>query len=30
VAVTTPKLDAQKLRTDFPIFEQLIHGKPLA
>jgi cysteine desulfurase/selenocysteine lyase len=31
VAVTTtPKLDAQKLRADFPIFEQLIHGKPLA
>ena len=30
MAVTTPKLDAQKLRTDFPIFEQLIHGKPLA
>ena len=27
---TTPKLDAQKLRADFPIFEQLIHGKPLA
>ena len=25
-----PKLDAQKLRADFPIFEQLIHGKPLA
>jgi cysteine desulfurase/selenocysteine lyase len=22
-------LDAQKLRADFPIFEQLIHGKPL-
>jgi cysteine desulfurase/selenocysteine lyase len=30
VAVTAPKLDAQKIRTDFPIFEQLIHGKPLA
>jgi cysteine desulfurase / selenocysteine lyase len=31
VAVTAqPKLDAQKLRADFPIFEQLIHGKPLA
>ena len=31
MAVTaTPKLDAQKLRADFPIFEQLIHGKPLA
>ena len=25
-----PKLDAQKLRADFPIFEHLIHGKPLA
>ena len=32
VAVTTQtaKLDAQKLRADFPIFEQRIHGKPLA
>jgi cysteine desulfurase/selenocysteine lyase len=31
VAVTTrPALDAQKLRADFPIFEQEIHGKPLA
>jgi len=31
VAVTTkPALDAQKLRADFPIFEQKIHGKPLA
>src|SRR6266404_8766622 len=32
VAVTTsqPKLDARALRADFPIFEQLIHGKPLA
>ena len=25
-----PKLDARKLRADFPIFEQQIHGKPLA
>jgi cysteine desulfurase / selenocysteine lyase len=24
------KLDAQKIRADFPIFEQSIHGKPLA
>jgi cysteine desulfurase / selenocysteine lyase len=24
------KLDAPRLRADFPIFEQLIHGKPLA
>jgi cysteine desulfurase/selenocysteine lyase len=32
VAVTTgqKKLDARALRADFPIFEQLIHGKPLA
>jgi cysteine desulfurase / selenocysteine lyase len=31
VAVTAEaKLDAQKLRADFPIFEQQIHGKPLA
>ncbi len=32
VAVTTSqaKLDARALRADFPIFEQLIHGKPLA
>ena len=27
---TRPKLDAHKLRADFPIFEQTIHGKPLA
>ena len=31
MAVTTrPKLDAQRLRADFPIFEQEIYGKPLA
>jgi cysteine desulfurase/selenocysteine lyase len=31
VAVTAErKLDARKLRADFPIFEQLIHGNPLA
>src|SRR5881397_443773 len=31
VAVTAQtKLDARKLRADFPIFEQQIHGKPLA
>jgi cysteine desulfurase/selenocysteine lyase len=31
VAVTTQaKLDARKLRADFPIFELEIHGKPLA
>jgi cysteine desulfurase/selenocysteine lyase len=31
MAVTTgTKLDAHKLRADFPIFEQTFHGKPLA
>src|SRR6266508_3510906 len=31
MAVTTKlKLDARKLRADFPIFEQTFHGKPLA
>jgi cysteine desulfurase/selenocysteine lyase len=31
VAVTAEKkLDARRLRADFPIFEQEIHGKPLA
>ena len=31
MAVTTsPKLDARRLREDFPIFEQLIHDQPLA
>ena len=31
MAVTTEaRLDARKLREDFPIFEQTIHGKPLA
>jgi cysteine desulfurase / selenocysteine lyase len=31
VAVTAgARLDARELRADFPIFEQLIHGKPLA
>ncbi len=32
MAVTTSrkKLDARAIRADFPIFEQLIHGKPLA
>ena len=31
VAVTTPpKLDARKLRADFPVFDHPIHGKPLA
>ena len=31
VAVTAqPGLDARRLRADFPIFEQAIHGKPLA
>src|SRR6266516_2614507 len=30
MALTAPKLDAQKLRADFPIFEQHFHGKSLA
>ena len=31
MAVQSPKkLDARALRADFPIFEQLIHGEPLA
>jgi cysteine desulfurase / selenocysteine lyase len=31
MAVTAkPALDARRLRADFPIFEQFIHGKPLA
>jgi cysteine desulfurase/selenocysteine lyase len=32
VAVQAPRkqLDARAIRADFPIFEQLIHGKPLA
>jgi cysteine desulfurase / selenocysteine lyase len=31
VAVTAdPKLDAHRLRADFPIFEREINGKPLA
>jgi len=31
VAVTAqPKLDAHRLRADFPIFEQIFNGKPLA
>src|SRR6266849_9935735 len=31
MAVTArPKLDAQTLRKDFPIFEHPIHGKPLS
>ena len=25
-----PRLDAARLRADFPIFEQRFHGKPLA
>src|SRR5919202_2471834 len=27
---TRQRLDARRLRADFPIFEQMIHGKPLA
>src|ERR671923_102553 len=30
VATARPTLDAQRLRADFPIFEQEIHGKSLA
>jgi len=30
VQASAPKLDARAIRADFPIFEQLIHGKPLA
>jgi cysteine desulfurase / selenocysteine lyase len=30
VAVTTPKLDAQKLRADFAVFEELTNGLPVA
>jgi cysteine desulfurase/selenocysteine lyase len=30
IAAVTPKLDARSLRADFPIFEQTMHGKPLA
>lgn len=30
VSAGTQKLDAHALRADFPIFEQKIHGKPLA
>ena len=30
VTATAKKLDARAIRADFPIFEQLIHGKPLA
>ena len=30
VVTTQPQLDAERLRGDFPIFKQQIHGKPLA
>jgi cysteine desulfurase/selenocysteine lyase len=31
VAVTThPKLDANRLRADFPVFDELVNGKPVA
>jgi cysteine desulfurase/selenocysteine lyase len=30
MAVTAPTLDAHRLRADFPIFEQIFHGKSLA
>ena len=29
-STTVPALDAQRVRADFPIFEQEFHGKPLA
>ena len=28
--MTTPKLDAQKLRADFAVFEELTNGRPVA
>jgi cysteine desulfurase / selenocysteine lyase len=28
--IVQPKLDARRLRADFPIFERPVHGKPLA
>src|SRR5918912_3611400 len=30
VAAPTTKLDAHKLRADFPVFEELINGRPVA
>src|SRR6059058_3385452 len=30
VTAQTTKLDARKIRADFPIFEQTFHGRPLA
>jgi cysteine desulfurase/selenocysteine lyase len=30
LAATTPSLDAHALRADFPIFERVINGHPLA
>ena len=30
LAATTPSLDAHALRSDFPIFERVINGHPLA
>jgi len=30
VAVTAPRLDADKLRTDFAVFDELVNGKPVA
>src|SRR5262252_7510357 len=28
--ITQPKLDAHRLRADFPVFEELVNGKPVA
>jgi len=30
VAVTAPRLDADRLRTDFAVFDELVNGKPVA
>ena len=30
MAVTAPRLDADKLRTDFAVFDELVNGKPVA
>src|SRR5579862_8148856 len=30
VAVTTQKLDAQRLRADFAVFDELVNGRPVA
>mgnify|MGYP003543306414 CR=1 FL=1 len=30
VSTTAPRLDVAQIRADFPIFERLSHGRPLA